>query len=106
MAYVMCRKHGGHGAAAVCQHILDAVIAGDRLAHMANLIVEYEGHRLGPIWFCTACASRYGIPPEGLLLTGDDGIDQMFAWGWSPVCPMCFREAGGEGFIPFDSSPE
>jgi hypothetical protein len=97
MAYVMCPKHGGHVAEAVCQHLLDAVIRGDRLGQLAGLSVEYEGNRLGPIWFCTTCAGRYGIPPEGLLLTGETGLDQMFDWGWCPVCPVCLREAGGPG---------
>ena len=95
MAYVMCPKHGGHGAAAVCRHILDSVLAGRALGKGASLLVEFEGHRLGPIWFCADCAARYQIPPDGLLLPGDYGIEQMFAWGWEPVCPVCFREAGG-----------
>src|SRR5438045_1124070 len=95
MAFVMCPKHGGHGAGGVCQHIFDAVRTGQRVGPAAALTVEYEGSRLGPIWFCVACASRHEIPPEGLLLTGDDGLDRMCDLGWNPVCPLCLRDAGG-----------
>jgi hypothetical protein len=97
MAFVMCPKHGGHGAAAVCRHLLNAVIAGERLPQAAGLSVDYEGTRLGPIWFCRTCANQYGIPREGMLLTGDAGLDRMYEWGWCPVCPVCWRDAGGTG---------
>ena len=74
MAYVVCQRHGGHGAAAVCRHIYRSVLAGEPLGHMAKLNVDYEGSQLGPIWFCAACASRdCGILSEGLLVTGDTG---------------------------------
>jgi hypothetical protein len=96
MAVVMCDKHGDHGACAVCQHINGAVRAGSPVPPISSLMVGYEGHRLGPIWFCAACASRYEIPPDGLLLTGDEGLDTMFALGWVPTCPLCFRNAGGQ----------
>jgi hypothetical protein len=97
MAYVVCPRHGGQGAAAVCRHLLDAVLGGGRLAPVAELRVEYEGHSLGGIFYCPACAGRYGIPLEGLLLTGEAGLDRMFEWGWCPVCPLCLRDAGGPG---------
>lgn len=95
MVVIICDKHGDYGACAVCQHINEAVRAGTRLPPMSSLTVDFEGHRLGPVWFCAACASRHGIPPDGLLLTGDAGLDTMFAWGWVPTCPLCFRNAGG-----------
>ena len=95
MAFVMCPKHGGQGAAAVCRHLLDAVIARDRLPQIAGLTVDFEGTQLGPIWFCTTCATRYGIPPEGLSLKGDAGLARMCEWGWCPACPVCWRDAGG-----------
>ena len=97
MVYVMCPKHGGNGAAAVCQHILNAVSAGERPGPMARLMVEFESHQLGPIWFCAACASQHGISPEGMVLTGESSLDQMFDWGWCPICPLCFRDAGKPG---------
>ena len=100
MAFVLCPKHGPHGAAAVCQHVLDSVLAGDRPDPMASVIVDYESTRIGPVWFCAACASRYGIPPTGLLLTGDEGLNRLYAWEWGPICPMCFRDAGGKAERP------
>ena len=96
MAYVMCDKHGGHGASAVCAHLHAAVLAGESLGAMSSLMVEFEGTPLGPIWFCEDCARRYGIPADGLRLTGDEGLEQMFEWGWVPVCPLCFYDAGGQ----------
>jgi len=95
MAYVMCPRHGGHGASAVCRHLLDAMRAGNPLGPMASMEVDFEGSPLGPIWYCQACATRYGIPPDGLRLTGEDGLDRMFNTDWTPACPACFREAGG-----------
>ena len=95
MAFVVCPKHGGHGAAAVCRHILDAITACRPVGPVVPLSLEYEGSRLGPVWFCAACASRHAIPPDGLLLAGEGGIDRMYELGWCPVCPLCFRAAGG-----------
>ena len=95
MAFVICPKHGGHGAAAVCEHLSRAIAAAERIGPTASLTVEYEGTRLGPIRFCTPCANLHGIPAEGLILTGDAGVERMFEWGWTPICPVCFRDAGG-----------
>jgi hypothetical protein len=97
MAYIMCPKHGGHGAAAVCQHILDAMVAFQQVGPVVPLTVEFEGTRLGPIWYCNACASSHAMPPDGLLLTGEGGVDRMYELGWCPVCPVCLHEAGGPG---------
>jgi hypothetical protein len=97
VAFVVCQKHGGHGAAAVCQHVLDAIVASLRVGPVVSLTVEFEGIRLGPIWFCAACASCHAIRPDGLLLTGESGLDRMYEIGWCPVCPVCFHEAGGPG---------
>ena len=95
MAFMICQKHGGHGASAVCRHIADAVIQSQPIGPVAPVRVAYEGCRFGPILFCFACADRCGIPSDGLLLTGDDGLDRMYALDWVPVCPLCLRDSGG-----------
>ena len=95
MAYIICPKHGGHGTAAACMHAVAAVIAGERLGRLFAWRVDFEGQRLGPLWFCEACAVRYGIPPDGLLSSGEEGLDRWWCSGWQPVCPVCFRESGG-----------
>ena len=102
MAYVVCQRHGGHGAAAVCRHIYRSVLAGEPLGHMAKLNVDYEGSQLGPSGFARHVRAGIADLSEGLLVTGDTGLDLMFTYGWVPICPLCFRDAGGAGLNATD----
>jgi hypothetical protein len=95
VARVLCPKHGPQMTSAVCPHVLAAVIAGGRVGALFPWRVDFEGQRLGPLWFCQDCARSHGIPAEGLLSSGGNGLDRWWGSNWQPVCEVCFREAGG-----------
>ena len=91
MALVLCPKHG-RGCAAVCSHFATMVYEGAPIRQPRFPIsANYAGQTLGPTWLCGECAARFGVPPEGVTLTGEDGLDIF--WGevdWKPVCPGCY----------------
>ena len=95
MPFIICPQHGGHGTAAVCRHIAEAVRLNEAVGRPIPVTVDYDGHHIGPIWFCTLCVRQYGIPPEGLAYTNEEGLDRLYELDWVPVCPVCFQIAGG-----------
>ena len=95
MAYVMCPKHGGQATSATCPHAHAVILDGGKLGHLFPLLLHFEGQPLGPLWFCPACADRYGIPQAVLCLEGEGSIDRMYELDWVPICHRCFVEAGG-----------
>ena len=57
---------------------------------LAPVRAIFEGHHLGPTWLCPACAARHGVPPAGLLLHGDAGLERYLDdIGFTPVCRHC-----------------
>ena len=94
MAYVVCPKHGGSGASAVCEHVHRKVIGGDSSVEPLFPVRSfYEGSTIGPTWLCSLCAKRYGVPAEGMILDGEAGLERyVMEIGWWPVCPRCFKE--------------
>jgi hypothetical protein len=98
VALIRCPKRGP-GCAAVCSHFAAFVCAGIPIRQARFPISASDaGQTLGPTWLCAECAARFGVPPEGLTLTGEDGIDIF--WGevdWKPVCPGCYDDCRGAG---------
>ena len=99
MAYILCPKHGGTGAAAVCSHVaarVEAASAGQSRETLSPVRVTVGDTTLGPTWLCADCARQHSVPPEGLHLHGDDGLDRyMDIIGFTPICPRCFEESYG-----------
>ena len=91
MAFIICQKHGGQGAAAVCPHVAAKIRHGEEVRDLRPCAVRYSEFKIGPIWCCRVCADHYEIPLGGVLLHGDHGIDRMFTTDWVPVCPLCFQ---------------
>ena len=101
MAYVMCPEHGGHGAAAVCSHVVARLRARQAIVDkLVPVRANYAGITLGPTWPCPDCAARFGVPAGGATWEGDDGFDRYWSGiDWWPVCPQCFGRgrAAAEG---------
>src|SRR5215472_14532122 len=98
MAYIVCPKHGGSGAAAVCSHVAsrvrdESVGRGKEAEPLFPVRVICAGQKLGPTWLCAACAREHCVPAAGLELEGDAGLERFISViGFSPVCPKCFQE--------------
>lgn len=101
MSFILCPKHGGHGAASVCEHVAAKVAApgGEQSLSNQTLIpvrVTYQQQTLGPTWLCADCALDHGIPAEGLALDGEAGLERFLTViGFTPVCRHCFEERYG-----------
>jgi hypothetical protein len=93
MAFVVCPKHGGHGAAAVCSHVAAVVAAQIPLdGPLYPVSASYAGQALGPTWLCTACARGHHVPEGGLELTGEESLERLWTEiGFTPVCPRCLE---------------
>jgi len=58
--------------------------------------VTYLDETLGPTWLCFECAVVHGIPAEGSLLHGEDGLERYWVEiGFTLVCPSCFVDRYG-----------
>ena len=95
MAFILCPRHGGNAAAAVCSHIAARVIAEiPVLTALVPVYASYAGTTLGPTWLCPACAAGMAVPASGATFTGDDGLDRyLIEVDWRPVCSPCFEES-------------
>src|SRR5690349_17636939 len=93
MAFVVCEKHGGHGAAAVCSHIAARVLANESInQRLVPIKVIYAGQMLGPTWLCPECAERYQVRASGATFQGDEGFEKYWTEiGLKPICPRCFE---------------
>lgn len=93
MAFIVCREHGGHGAAAVCPHVAARLLAKQPVdVPLAPVRASYAGTILGPTWLCPECAARFHVSAQGAMFEGDEGLERYWTEiDWSPVCPVCFE---------------
>lgn len=93
MAFVVCPRHGGHGAAAACSHVAAMIAAQAAIAEAFYPVwASHAGQTLGPTWLCAACAREHHVPEEGLHLTGGEGLERFWTEiGFTPVCRWCLE---------------
>jgi len=97
MAYILCERHGGSGAAAVCDHVAASLFSTSPhpldSASLVPVLTTYADQTLGPTWLCPDCAALHRVPPDGLILEGEEGLDRFFdTIGFTPVCPSCLTD--------------
>ena len=94
MAFVVCGRHGGHGAQLVCSHLHFDVVNQRLITTVIRLEAEYHGDPAWCIDVCEDCGALRGFT-ESTLIPGNDGLDKLFEFSQQPVCQFCFEELRG-----------
>src|SRR5687767_6916714 len=94
MAFVICQRHGGHGAPLLCPHLRDAM---QKRLPLPRVFYVEAWHLGTPAWghhLCPSCAQEIGVSENPTTWKDDEGLDRLMEkHDVAPVCPLCFDEA-------------
>jgi hypothetical protein len=98
MAFMICKRHGGHICAMVCSHLADGVNGLTPEATVRDVgfvVVDFHGEPGWRVDLCPQCAASHGLG-IGLNRLDDDEIeggplDRLYSLQ-HPVCSVCYRE--------------
>lgn len=94
MAFIICKRHGGHVATFLCSHLRDALYRREPLPEIFYVQAWYLD---APPWsyhICPMCAREDGITENPTIWRDDGSLDRFFALKCDagPACRLCFDE--------------